>query len=332
MRKFLAILIGATALTSPVLARDVATDMPREARERAPQVQLADRGFGDRFREMRQSRQERPQTQQSSAPAPQPQAARPERSNWGGGDFGRQRGEGRRSEAPPVMAPAPTPRVADRGDRGGQSGGNWRGHRGGNMTTGQAPQPRSDGGNRNWDGARDRDYSRSRDEHRNVERRRGENRRPDRNADYARVWDRDRNNNGHSNRDRSHDRGQDWGYRNNHGSHNGNWGNNNDGNWNNSWRNDRRYNWNDYRTRYGHYYRQPRYANPYGYNYGYRRFSIGIYLDSPFYGDNYWISDPYQYRLPPAYGPYRWVRYYDDVMLVDLRNGRVVDVIHDFFW
>ncbi len=36
--------------------------------------------------------------------------------------------------------------------------------------------------------------------------------------------------------------------------------------------------------------------------------------------------------LPPAYGSYRWVRYYDDVILVDLRSGYVVDVIHDFFW
>jgi hypothetical protein len=39
-----------------------------------------------------------------------------------------------------------------------------------------------------------------------------------------------------------------------------------------------------------------------------------------------------QYRLPAAYGSYRWVRYYDDVLLVDVRNGHVVDVIRDFFW
>ena len=31
-------------------------------------------------------------------------------------------------------------------------------------------------------------------------------------------------------------------------------------------------------------------------------------------------------------GPYRWVRYYDDVLLVDIYSGEVVDVIHDFFW
>ena len=32
------------------------------------------------------------------------------------------------------------------------------------------------------------------------------------------------------------------------------------------------------------------------------------------------------------YGPYRWVRYYDDVLLVDVYSGEVVDVIYDFFW
>ena len=38
------------------------------------------------------------------------------------------------------------------------------------------------------------------------------------------------------------------------------------------------------------------------------------------------------YRLPPAWGPYRWVRYWDDALLVDTRTGMVVDVIYSFFW
>ena len=41
---------------------------------------------------------------------------------------------------------------------------------------------------------------------------------------------------------------------------------------------------------------------------------------------------PYAYRLPEAYGPYRWVRYYNDALLVDIRDGRVVDVVNDIFW
>lgn len=66
--------------------------------------------------------------------------------------------------------------------------------------------------------------------------------------------------------------------------------------------------------------------------YGYRRFSIGYTLSSLLFSQNYWINDPFYYRLPPAYGPYRWVRYYNDALLVDIHSGRVVDVIHDIFW
>ena len=68
------------------------------------------------------------------------------------------------------------------------------------------------------------------------------------------------------------------------------------------------------------------------YDYNYQRFGIGIYLESLFYGSRYRISDPWRYRLPDAQWPYEWVRYYDDVLLVDTRNGYVVDVIYSFFW
>ena len=53
---------------------------------------------------------------------------------------------------------------------------------------------------------------------------------------------------------------------------------------------------------------------------------------TPVFGNRYWINDPWQYRLPAVYGPYQWVRYYDDVLLVDTYTGEVVDVIHNFFW
>ena len=38
------------------------------------------------------------------------------------------------------------------------------------------------------------------------------------------------------------------------------------------------------------------------------------------------------YRLPYAPPGYRWIRYYDDAMLIDTWDGTVVDVIRDFFW
>jgi hypothetical protein len=102
--------------------------------------------------------------------------------------------------------------------------------------------------------------------------------------------------------------------------------------WDRDWRRDQRYDWQRYRQTHRHIYRGPRYYAPHGWDYGYRRFSIGISLWSGLYSDRYWISDPWYYRLPPAYGPLRWIRYYDDALLVDIRTGYVVDVIHDFFW
>ena len=100
--------------------------------------------------------------------------------------------------------------------------------------------------------------------------------------------------------------------------------------WSRDWRQNSRYNWYNYRSRYGSLYRLGRYNDPYGY--GYRRFSIGFNLWPSYYGSNYWLNDPWQYRLPPAYGPYRWVRYYDDALLVNIYTGQVVDVINNFFW
>ena len=100
--------------------------------------------------------------------------------------------------------------------------------------------------------------------------------------------------------------------------------------WSNNWRNDRRYDWRDYRNQNRQVFRLGRYYDPFGY--GYQRLNIGFTLFSGYYQSNYWLNDPYQYRLPPAYGPYRWVRYYDDAVLVDIDTGEVVDVIQGFFW
>lgn len=101
--------------------------------------------------------------------------------------------------------------------------------------------------------------------------------------------------------------------------------------WDRDWRRDDRYDWRSYRNTHRHYYRLGRYNPPYR-HYGYSRLSIGFVLDSLFFGRSYWVNDPWQYRLPQVYGPYRWVRYYDDVLLVNIYSGEVVDAIHDFFW
>ena len=88
--------------------------------------------------------------------------------------------------------------------------------------------------------------------------------------------------------------------------------------------------WRSYRERNRNVYRMPAYAGPQGYRY--RAVNRGYRLERPYYVQRYWIADPYRYRLPQARGHERWVRYGNDVLLVDTRNGRVRDVIRNFFW
>jgi hypothetical protein len=170
---------------------------------------------------------------------------------------------------------------------------------------------------RNRDGNLDRRWDRNRDDRldRSWDRNRDGrlDRRYDRNDDERldRRWDRNRN----GDLDRRYDRNND----------------NREDRWNNGWRNDRRYDWRGHRDRYQNNYRPGRYYAP-QYGRGYGRISIGFTIGSPYYSSRYWISNPDYYRLPPAYGSYRWVRYYDDVLLIDIRNGYVVDKIDNFFW
>ena len=72
------------------------------------------------------------------------------------------------------------------------------------------------------------------------------------------------------------------------------------------------------------------YYDPFGW--GYQPFSIGWRLWPNYYSSQYWISDPWDYQLPYAPPGTQWVRYYNDVLLVDMYTGEVVDVIHGFFW
>ena len=100
--------------------------------------------------------------------------------------------------------------------------------------------------------------------------------------------------------------------------------------WNGNWRNDHRYDWNHYRNRHRSLFRLGFYTDPFGW--GYRPYSIGWRLWPSYYSRNFWLNDPWMYRLPPAYPGTRWIRYYDDALLVDTWNGEVIDVIDNFFW
>ncbi|WP_375401822.1 RcnB family protein [uncultured Sphingomonas sp.] len=63
----------------------------------------------------------------------------------------------------------------------------------------------------------------------------------------------------------------------------------------------------------------------------YNSFRPGTRIGAPYYQQRYVISDPSRYRLPRAVGNQRWVRHYDDVLLIDTRRGYVVDVLRGFY-
>jgi Ni/Co efflux regulator RcnB len=297
-KTILAAIIAATALVPPAaLAQD------RGGRWS---------GRGDRSTSQQsQPRQERSwggQQQQQQAPQ-----ARPDRGQWRGdrgnqgaqqqwrGDRGNRGGDWNRGQAQQGQVPQAQPQQQQRqwrGDRGNQGGQQWRGDRGGQ-------------GNQQWRGDR-------RPDGQATQQWRGNQGRYDRDN---RDWNR-----GNRDWNRGDNRGRDWNRGNN------GWRGDRGGGWNNSWRNDNRYDWRGYRNSNRNLYRLPRYYAPGGWGYGYRRFGIGFTLNSILYSQQYWINDPYYYRLPEVDGPYRWVRYYNDALLVDIYSGEVVDTIYDIFW
>lgn len=94
-------------------------------------------------------------------------------------------------------------------------------------------------------------------------------------------------------------------------------------------RQDNRADWHDYRRAHPDVYRGQRWNGPRGYNY--RPVNVGYRFTPAFYDRGYWI-DPYRYHLRPVASWQRWVRYGNDVVLVDIRNGRVLEVNGGFFY
>ena len=88
--------------------------------------------------------------------------------------------------------------------------------------------------------------------------------------------------------------------------------------------------WQELREANEDLFRAPDYVSPRGLPQ--RRVSVGDQLAMPFYGESYRIADFETYRLPrPAGSDQQYVRYGDDVLLVNVRSGRVVRVYRDFF-
>ena len=86
--------------------------------------------------------------------------------------------------------------------------------------------------------------------------------------------------------------------------------------------------WQDYRRSHRDVYRAGNWNAPFRYS----RWNAGAQLRPAYYSSRYYIADPYRYRLPRPAANQRWVRHYNDVMLVNVRTGRVMTVHRGFFW
>ena len=229
-----------------------------------------------------------------------------------------------RTDAPAWGTRNPTYVDPDRGNRGRQGRNGWLGNNGGDRD-GRARDNDGRGNNSGqWQNDRRGNWNRDRDRDRNDDWRRNNN-----NGQWNRGgWG--SNSSRNWNRDRNGWRGNNWGY--NNGWRGNGWGNHGWRGWDrDGWRRDRRYDWYGWRNSHRSIFSLGFYSAPWR-DYSYSRFGIGVVIGAPFYDQRYWIADPWAYRLPPAAGPYRWVRYYDDALLVDIYSGEVVDVIYDIFY
>lgn len=281
---------------------------------------------------------------------------RGDRGGRGGGDFARPtppQGHGSGMMVMPGSTPngfRPSPQAVPQAQPQFQqpNRGNWQGNWRGPGAQGRGdvrpnPVPQADTGQAR---AQWRQENRGGNEHRDGDRRwgndnrgqwNGGDRRPD--NDNHRWDNRGQWNNGDHSWN-GNDRGQ-WNNRGDHRWDNGRgqW-NNGDHSWNgrhgdghrwdaSRWRNDRRYDWRDWRGSHRNLFSRHYYA-PRGYHY--RSVYAGFFLEPLFYGSNYWLDNPYDYRLPPVEWPLQWVHYYNDALLVDVTTGEVVDVIPNFFF
>jgi Ni/Co efflux regulator RcnB len=95
-------------------------------------------------------------------------------------------------------------------------------------------------------------------------------------------------------------------------------------------RRERREDWRDFRRAHPDTYRIGGYVGPRA-GWRYRPVAVGYRFDPAYYGQRYWI-DPVRFHLRPVESSLRWVRYGNDVLLVNIRTGRVIEVNNGFFY
>lgn len=94
-----------------------------------------------------------------------------------------------------------------------------------------------------------------------------------------------------------------------------------DGNWG---RND----WRQYRNTNRDFYRGGNWRA----DFRYQQFRPGWRINRGFYDQRFFINDFNRFHLPRPGFNQRWVRHYNDVLLVDTRRGFVVDVLRGFYF
>lgn len=74
-------------------------------------------------------------------------------------------------------------------------------------------------------------------------------------------------------------------------------------------------------------------AQPFRYprGYHYRRWTIGLILPHLFLSSAYYFDNYATYGFGPPPRGYRWVRYGPDLLLVNVRTGRIADVVYGAF-
>jgi Ni/Co efflux regulator RcnB len=109
--------------------------------------------------------------------------------------------------------------------------------------------------------------------------------------------------------------------------------------WNNYGRgySNHRHGWRDHNWRrsWNHGWNGSRYRSPSRYHYprGYRSsyWSIGLILPSAYYAPSYYVDYRYYGLSAPPWGCH-WVRVENDVLLIDIQTGEVVDILYGFFY
>lgn len=79
------------------------------------------------------------------------------------------------------------------------------------------------------------------------------------------------------------------------------------------------------------HHRRSAYVAPYR-SWNYRPVTIGYRLQPAFYGSRYYINDYGMYHVRAPSRWQRWIRYGDDLLLVNIRTGRVLRVVHYRYW